>query len=86
MTASSSAYRRGASTNAPAVRRRPFRYLAWCSELRKLIHEFLDTEGNSEYALLGLVTDAIEDAREEESEPAPAQAKPKKAGDRSDEC
>ena len=41
------------------------RYIRWGDELRKLVYEFLDTEGNSEESLREEVENAIENAKDE---------------------
>jgi len=41
------------------------RYLEWFVEFRKLIAEFLDTEGNTEESLTEEFRDAVAEAKEE---------------------
>ena len=40
------------------------RYLEWCSEVSKLIFEYLDTEGNNEDTLEDEIGNAIENAQD----------------------
>ena len=39
------------------------RYLQWCEELRELLSEFLDTEGNTEESLRDEIEQAVENAK-----------------------
>jgi hypothetical protein len=44
------------------------RYLEWFHEFQKLVHEFLDTEGNTEETLHNELETAIENASDGEPE------------------